>query len=51
LDNTKTPTPAPTKTSKKGLKKLGLKGSKAIKKKAAKPAGITEKDVTAAMFL
>ena len=51
MDNTKTPTLAPTKTSKKGLKKLGLKGLKAIKKKAAKPARIIEEDITAAMFL
>ena len=51
LDNTKTPALAPTKTSKKGLKKLGLKGLKAIKKKAAKPARITEEDIIVAMFL
>jgi len=51
LDSTKTPALAPTKTFKKGLKKSGLKGLKAIKKKAAKPARITEEDIAAAMFL
>ena len=50
MDNTKTPTPAPTKTSKKGLKKSGLKGLKAIKKKAAKLTRITEEDIAAAIF-
>ncbi|XTI82190.1 hypothetical protein V2W45_1325806 [Cenococcum geophilum] len=42
---------SPTKTSKKGLKKSGLKRLKAIKRKAAKPTGITEEDIIVAMFL
>jgi len=42
---------APTKTSKKGLKKLDLKGLRAIKKKAAKPTRITKEDIIVAMFL
>jgi len=56
LDNTKAPTApasailAPTKTSKNRLKKSSLKGLKAIKRKATKPAGLLEEDVAVALF-
>ncbi|XTI94129.1 hypothetical protein V2W45_1335581 [Cenococcum geophilum] len=56
LDDTKAPTaPAPTalastKTSKKRLKKSSLKGLKAVKRNATKPARLTEEDITADLF-
>ena len=51
LDNTKAPAAlAPTKTSKKRLKKSSLKGLKAVKRKATEPARLTEEDVAADLF-
>ena len=53
LDDTKAPTApasaalAPTKTSKKRLKKSSLKGSKAIKRKATKATKPIEEDAIA----